>query len=1609
MMRTMEIFRSVRKGLVTMALWGMPFFAHAAAVDLVMLKEGPVSARAGEAITYTLTMRNSGPDAANGAVFQDALPAGMSLTGVSCIANTGGASCPTFNNSGNTAAGTVSSFPAGSEVKVTVAAQIPVQSSTSYSNTATIAAPAGTIETNPASNSSTVSTSVALLTADLATTISPANASWTLGTPVTYTVTYTNHGPDALPPSFFNVSQPSPNVLILLTNISTTCASTGGAVCPAFSFTALPSGLAALPAGGSLTFTTTFTPAASTACTNNTGGTVGVALNSNIYVPNGVIDSNQVNNFATVTGFAPVANPLCPPVAISGSKTGPANFIFGTEQSYTMVLENTGTIPADGSKISDSFYSNNNLYPIGQVVMNGIRIVCVAEGGAVCPAFSVPSSITFGSQSGATFFSSVPVATWPAGGKLTLTMYFTMRLASPLPCGAPLNVDISNTLSVVPSGQSTTKTVGSWRINTPSGNQPCPSADLQITRSAISQIPFGTPLPPYTVTVTNNGPAAADGALLSETLAFLDSPNPVMKSVDVACAATNGAQCPASPMPTLNTHGYFNNIAIPVLPPGGSVTFTFSNAVVVLGSAASCFSRSTGSLLFISQTAAPTGIADNNTVNNRVTTATMPFRCAAISVNKQVSKSAPSYGEAITYTINVSNATPGADAAGAMINDALPAGFEVTGAPMCGNTTGGAVCGPVSYDPGSHLVSSVAASLPAGGGLQIAVSGKVGKPGSWSNTASVPVNVGDLGSPQPGSASSTVNFQAIGVDLGIEKNGPATYVPGAPISYTLVVTNYGNPVSGATITDNVPATIDNVTWTCASLNLAACGQTSGSGNAISLTGSFPQGGTTSGKLVITVSGTVSAGASGDIENTATVTDPGGVDLDPANNIASVTSVQTLPADADLSLDKRVTPQHYSPGDTLTYTLTVSNAGPAGVAGAVLSDTMPTGVTATGWTCSVASGTANCSAGSGSGAPDGAAVDLGANDSVTFIVTATVDSGTTGNLVNTARIDPPGGINDPDPDNNEASVTVQPQGIPPVGADVRIVKTVAPSQYIPGTAAAVTYSLIVSNNGPDNAIGVAVTDTALAGVTIERWTCMADSGNQCPAGGGGALDGVLVDLINGGQVIFTVQAAIAATASGDLINVATAALPATSPPDPNPANNIASATIAAGTPPQAALGISKTSSTTDYTPGTTVSVSYTLLVGNDGPDGVIAATVKDTPPAGLTLGNWTCAVTVPGSGGVTTACPAGGSGMQLQNGIAIDLAVGSVVTFTVSATIAAEARGTISNYAQIVAPAGVADPAGSNNFSVYPITQNDVPVDLAVVVTVTPEQYNEGTESNVTYTVTVQNLSGPGVEGATLSDAPASGLALNDWHCTASGGAVCPPDGNGPLSGMTVDLPAGSALIFTVQAAIVDSASGDIDYSAAIGAPNGYSDTDPANDQATATVQALLAVTSPDFVLSKTAGASRMAVNETLRYTISVENSGNAATTAVTVIADDIDGAFRIDALGVGCALVPANSRHVECTIPAGMAAGATETFTIDVTLIDGSLPEGTLITNTAEVSGGGGSACQLSAACTSGANVRVRVAGLPPETTPIPALDQRVLILLILLLGGVAVMARYRR
>ncbi|WP_415776851.1 Ig-like domain-containing protein, partial [Flavobacterium gelidilacus] len=108
------------------------------------------------------------------------------------------------------------------------------------------------------------------------------------------------------------------------------------------------------------------------------------------------------------------------------------------------------------------------------------------------------------------------------------------------------------------------------------------------------------------------------------------------------------------------------------------------------------------------------------------------------------------------------------------------------------------------------------------------------------------------------------------------------------------------------------------------------------------------------------------------------------------------------------------------------------------------------------------------------------------------------------------------------------------------ADIVTVKTDNSATYTPGTN--VTYTITVTNNGPDDATNVVVNDPLPTGITTATW-----SGNN-GSNGVGALTNTIPNFVNGTSVIYTLTLTVPANYTGNLTNIVTVTSDTS---DPNP--------------------------------------------------------------------------------------------------------------------------------------------------------------------------------------------------------------------------------------------------------------------------------------------------------------------------------------------------------------------------------------------------------------------------------------------------------------------------
>ncbi len=166
-----------------------------------------------------------------------------------------------------------------------------------------------------------------------------------------------------------------------------------------------------------------------------------------------------------------------------------------------------------------------------------------------------------------------------------------------------------------------------------------------------------------------------------------------------------------------------------------------------------------------------------------------------------------------------------------------------------------------------------------------------------------------------------------GPDLAVSKDdGRTTVRPGETLTYTLTISNVGTQnAAGVLITDTLPL---HTTFITASDGVSVTGRI-----VTWSTFSLAAGAKVTRTLTVQVNDRLPAGVDL-ITNTVTV----GPDPTPANNTASDTDgVEAAP---DLAISKDDGQTTALPGQTLTYTLAISNIGNQGATGVVVTDTLP---------------------------------------------------------------------------------------------------------------------------------------------------------------------------------------------------------------------------------------------------------------------------------------------------------------------------------------------------------------------------------------------------------------------------------------------------------------------------------------------------------------------------------------------------------------------------------------------------------------------------------------------------------------------------------------------
>ncbi|WP_420369015.1 isopeptide-forming domain-containing fimbrial protein [Curtobacterium sp. L1-20] len=557
------------------------------------------------------------------------------------------------------------------------------------------------------------------------------------------------------------------------------------------------------------------------------------------------------------------------------------------------------------------------------------------------------------------------------------------------------------------------------------------------------------------------------------------------------------------------------------------------------------------------------------------------------------------------------------------------------------------------------------------------------------NTATIHQGTGQTFDPDAGNDSDTASVTPVAIaDLAITKTGPSEQAQaGRTISWNLSVQNRKDAsvqsVSDArgtvTVTDTLPDTVTLVgatstdpAWTCDTDD-----------DTVTCTRDGLAAGTTAGAITVTATVHPDVTAAQAIVNTAAVAVDTTKTTDPTSSNDDSKATTAVDDTTSLTIDKAFGSEGLVAGDPADWTVTVTNTGTADARAVRVSDTLESGtrlrsdapVDEATDTITQTDGRWTCTAPAAEGTEVTCVLDgrLAAGGSTTFTMTVTTPSSFTGTLVNTAVVTADNAATAEDQARSDASQT----------ADLSVTKTADVETVDAGKD--VTYTITVANpTGPSDlpagdgsTPSVRVQDTLPAGVefrglsaeTREHWTLESDEGGVLTLS---SADGIAAGATNPNRIVLTVHVP-ASFRGSSIVNTATA-----SPITANGAVVHDAATVDVTT--HADLSITKQrTSAPSADAGTTV--TYDVVVANDGPSDAQHATWTDTPPAGMTVTE------------VTTDDATWQQGSDPATWSTGTLATGASTVFHVTASIASGTpAGTLRNTATVASATPDTDPA-----------------------------------------------------------------------------------------------------------------------------------------------------------------------------------------------------------------------------------------------------------------------------------------------------------------------------
>jgi uncharacterized repeat protein (TIGR01451 family) len=855
------------------------------------------------------------------------------------------------------------------------------------------------------------------------------------------------------------------------------------------------------------------------------------------------------------------------------------------------------------------------------------------------------------------------------------------------------------------------------------------------------------------------------------------------------------------------------------------------------------------------------------------------------------------------------------------------------------------------------------------------------------------------GDPADDADIADVDVSDVSYDLALALVADATTIePSATVSYTVTVANQGNVSSRQ---------IDVTAWIPTGMAVVdAGGAVAGTGTLTFTVADIAAGASTTRTFTTRVTDVnqrpfrviaeisadgadgwdVPAGVVADVEDFDSVPDSvttndgvygsvmaaGAIDNVGANAIASA-GVGSDPSDdadiADVAVDVRydlavahsASAAAIGPSGTVTFTVTVTNAGNVPSGAFTVFDPVPTGL-----------GFASSPSGVyTAGSPNrvvftGSTLLPGASATFTWVASVTDYTQSPFTLVAALSSDSASsyGVSDTTATNDSAAATVEVRGY-----DVSIAITADAAVVQP--SATIGYTVTVSNIGNVASKQVVATVAVPAGLTVASLGGATDNGD-------GTISWTIADIATGASTIRTFTATVDDVNKRPFLTTATITANGADdydmvgpPPldieDINPTNDTASRSVTVTVTYDLALVTTADRSII----GPADTVAYTITVVNQGNVPSQAYTVVATVPNGLTFAGSPAGVHTPGSPGTVSF-----SGTSL--------APGASATFTWSATVASITPVDYRSVAEVTTDSAAFYSVSDADSTPDSITTNDGtygplgiasaidslvvadagvrggdPSDDADIADVRVIAYDLGVavgasaasiqpSGTVVVTATATNLGNVAAHTTVLKATIPTGMTV-----VGLGGAV--DNGDGTISWTIADIAVGASASRSVTLGVADpkarpfrvtaqvASNGADDYDIVGPPPLDVEDSTAANDSAFVDVGVDVVY---DLSVTVVPDEAVVTPSDTITYTITVVNEGNVPSDAFTVADVVVDGlVFASSPNGV---YTPGTPNRVVFT-GTGLAPGASTTFTWSASIGDTSkrpFVDGVQITST---------------------------------------------------------------